>query len=269
VAAGEEGEDRDAFLAHLEQEFTGWSDAPTRLMEALEEEQLELHAQPIASLVREGEVPMAEVLVRMREGATGLLPPAMFFPAFRHCGLMHELDFWVARRAIARLARGTRIPCLVVNVSIQTLGEREFLPAIAAEVGRAGVAPASLVFEIGDGDVHDRHGAAEEFAGEAHAAGFQLLLQGFGRHSASAAPIRTLKVSHVKMDGAIVRGLATSDIARHRLEAIVRMSEMLRVGVIAEYVESNDILARLRAAGVQYAQGFAIGAPAPIDQVLG
>src|SRR5438552_1950312 len=112
--AAEPSQDRDQFFAELEQKFTGWNDPPARLMQALEEDHLELLAQPIVALPDDS-VPMAELLVRLREGAEGLLPPAMFFPAFRHCGLMHELDRWVARRAIAHLAQGSRVPCFTMN----------------------------------------------------------------------------------------------------------------------------------------------------------
>src|SRR5712692_11811387 len=159
-------------LEKLEKELTGWKDPPARLMQALEQNELELFAQPILTLREPTNVPMAEVLVRMREEEEALLPPGMFLPVFEFCGMMPELDRWVARQVVARLARGSRVPCLSINISAQTFGDTEFLTEVAAELARAKVSAASLAFEISEEDMIARPASAKQFAaseiGRAH-----------------------------------------------------------------------------------------------------
>lgn len=253
----------------LERQITGWDDPPARLMQALTRNELELFAQPILALREPGGVPMAEVLVRLREEEQALLPPGMFLPVFEYCGMMHELDRWVARQVVARLARGSRVPCLSINISVQTLGDTDFVPEIAAELRRANVSAASLAFEISEDDMIARPASAKQFATAARKIGFPLILDSFGRSAASFAPLRALRVDYVKIDGVIVRGLLTSQIARNKLNAIVRVGDVIGVQLIGECVETAEVLAYLKAKGVGYAQGFGIRAPASIDDVAG
>src|SRR5919205_4687592 len=113
--------DDPRYLEKLEKQITGWDDPPARLMQALERNELELYAQPIVDLSEGHRPAMAEVLVRLREEEKALLPPGMFLPVFEYCGMMHELDRWVTRGVIARLARGSRMPRFTINISAQTL----------------------------------------------------------------------------------------------------------------------------------------------------
>jgi EAL domain-containing protein (putative c-di-GMP-specific phosphodiesterase class I) len=251
----------------LEKDLTGWDDPPGRLMRALERNDLELFAQPIVELVAPPRLAMAEVLVRLREEEEALLPPGMFLPVFEYCGMMHELDRWIARQAIARLARGAALPRLSINISAQTLGDAEFVPEIARELARAALPPSALAFEIGEADLILRPATAKQFAAAARAAGMELVLESFGRTAAAFQPLRALQASFVKVDGVIVRALHSSQIARNKLEAIVRIGEATGVRLIGECVETREALEALRASGVRYAQGFGIAAPAPLDSL--
>ena len=254
-------------LEDLERELTGWKDPPARLMQALKQNELELFAQPILAIGKPGGIAMAEVLVRLREEEEALLPPGMFLPVFEYCGMMHELDRWVARQTVARLARGMRVPCLSINISVQTLGDTEFVPLIAAELARANVSPSSLAFEISEEDMVARPGSAKEFAESARKIGCPLILDSFGRDAASLRPLRALRVNYVKIDGVIVRSLHTSQIARNKLKAIMEVAEVAQIRLIGECVETAEALAHLKAHGVPYAQGFGIRPPVPIDKL--
>lgn len=256
-------------LEKLEKELTGWKDPPARLMQALERNELELFAQPILTLREPRDVPMAEVLVRMREEEEALLPPGMFLPVFEYCGMMPELDRWVARQVVARLARGSRVPCLSINISVQTLGDTRFVSEIAAELVRANVSVTSLAFEINEEDMIARPASARQFAAFARKLGFPLILDSFGRSAASFAPLIALNVNYVKIDGVIVRGLHASQMARNKLDAIIKVGKVAGVRLIGECVETEEALAHLKAEGVGYAQGFGIRPPAPIDDVAG
>jgi EAL domain-containing protein (putative c-di-GMP-specific phosphodiesterase class I) len=105
------------------------------------------------------------------------------------------------------------------------------------------------------------------FANAAKALGCGVLIDGFGRRSVSFTPLKVLRVDFVKVDGVIVRKLLASDIARTKMNAILRVAEALRIGVVAENVEDDKTLAALRSLNVSHAQGFGLHAPQPIDSI--
>lgn len=251
----------------MDQALAGWSDPSARLRQALDKNELALYCQPIAALNSMPRFPMAEVLVRLREEEKALLPPGDFLPVFEHHGMMPQLDRWVVKNVLGRLARGSRVPRFSVNISGQTLHDVHF-PVFVADALKAGnVHPAGLVFEIDESDVLGRLEAAARFGAAVRAAGCAVAIDGFGRRAATFAPLKTLRVDFLKVDGSIVRKLLTQDGARAKLGAMVRVGETLGIGLIAECVEDQDVLVRLKAMGVGYAQGFGIYQPQPIDSV--
>jgi len=251
----------------MDSELAGWSDPVTRLRDALKNNEFELYCQPIVALAAKERLPIAEVLVRMREEERALLPPGEFLPAFEHYGMMPQLDRWVVFHAVQRLARGSRIPRFSVNISGQTLQDAEFLPYVDAAVQKYAVAAGSLLFEIDEADVLGRLEPAVRFANAAKALGCGVLIDGFGRRSVSFNPLKVLRVDFVKVDGGIVRKLLTSDIARTKMNAILRVAEALRIGVVAENVEDDKTLAALRSLNVSHAQGFGLHVPQPLDSI--
>src|SRR6202008_861252 len=107
----------------------------------------------ILALNSQPRFPMGEVLVRLREEEKALLPPGEFLPVFEAHGMMPQLDRWVVKHVVARLARGSRLPRFSINVSGQTLHDTQFPGFVAEVVKKANVHPAGLVFEIDESDV--------------------------------------------------------------------------------------------------------------------
>ena len=259
--------EHERFLEQMDRELAGW-EAASRLVQVLARDECVVYAQPILALQgTAAQFPIAETLVRLRQEENSLAPPGDFLPAFEHYGMMPELDRWVARHVIARLARGSRTPQFSINISGQTLGDADFAPFVAAELARTRVAAASLIFEIDETDVLQMSEAAVQFAASVQAVGCKVLVDGFGRRATSFAPLTNLRADFVKVDGVIVRKLHSSEIARSKLNAITRVGQVIGVGVIGECVEEQGALDALRAAGVGYAQGFGLRRPAPLDSV--
>jgi EAL domain-containing protein (putative c-di-GMP-specific phosphodiesterase class I) len=257
----------DTFLERMDSELAGWTDPVQRLRGAIENNEFELYCQPILQFAGDERYPMAEVLVRLREEERALLPPGEFLPVFEHFRMMPHLDRWVVRHTVKRLAQGTRIARFTVNLSGQTIEEPEFGRFVAAQLASNQVAPSRLLFEIDEGDTLARLEAAELFASQMRAVGTPLLIDGFGRRAVSFTPVKALGVQFVKVDGRITRKVLASESARGKLNAILRVGERLGFGVVAECVEDQDILLRLKAMGVGYAQGFGIYQPHPIDSL--
>jgi EAL domain-containing protein (putative c-di-GMP-specific phosphodiesterase class I) len=173
----------------------------------------------------------------------------------------------VVKHVVEHLAKGSRLPRFTINVSGQTLHDVKFPAFVAETIKAAGVAPASVLFEIDESDLMSRLEAAGRFGAAIKAAGCGVLIDGFGRRSASFAPLKTLRVDFIKVDGSIVRKLLGNDAARVKMSAIVRVGETLGIGIVAECVEEQDVLLRLKAMGVGYAQGFGVYQPQPIEKV--
>ena len=257
----------DDFLQRMDSQLVGWSDPVQRLRNALERNEFELYCQPILALQESGSYPMAEVLVRLREEEKALVPPGEFLPVFEHYRMMPQLDRWVVRHTVKRLAAGSRIARFTVNLSGQTLEDAEFMRFVSAQLSASQVGADRLLFEIDESDALLRPGPAKQFAQAYRALGGAVAIDGFGRRSVSFMPIKEMEVQYVKVDGSITRKLLTSDVARTKMNAILRVSEALKFAIVAECVEDQDVLGRLKALGCSYAQGFGIYQPHPIDKV--
>jgi EAL domain-containing protein (putative c-di-GMP-specific phosphodiesterase class I) len=263
-AGNKPGEDQ--FLDQMSHELAGWRDPFARLRQALDRDELQLYCQPILALRPPGGFVMAEVLVRLREEEALMLPPGDFLPVFEHFGMMPELDRWVVSHVV-RWRAGARpggVRSFSVNISVQTIGDPEFPGFVASELRAMKVLPAELTFEIEESSVLARTGSAMQFAEAMKGLGCKVAIDGFGQRSVSFAPLKTLRVDFVKVDGSIVRNLLRSSVAEQKLKAVVRVGQTIGVGVIAECVEERDVLVRLKALDIGYAQGFGIARPAPI-----
>ena len=250
----------------MDHELAGWSDPAARLRQALENDEFTLYCQPIAALRGGERFPLAEVLVRMREEERALLPPGEFLPVFEHYRMMPQLDRWVLRHVVKHLATRSRIERFTINVSGQTLQDAKFAGFAADELRAAGLAPNAVLFEIDESDVLARLESAVRFATAVKAYGGGLLIDGFCRRSVSFAPLQSLRVDYLKVDGSVIRKLLSSAAAQAKLKAVVRVAEVLQAGVVAECVEEQDVLVRLKALDVGYAQGFGVHQPQPLER---
>ena len=258
----------DAFLDSMDREFAGWTDPAAQLHASLENGDLMLYCQPIRALTGGVAYPMAEVLVRMRQEENAMLPPGEFLPVFEHYRLMPLLDRWVVRNVALHLRRGSRIPRFTINLSSQTLEDADFPDYVAEQAREMRIKPGALLFEIDEAVLLDRPWAAEVCGTALRRIGSGTLIDGFGQRAVSFAPLKGLRPDFIKVDGCITRRVLSSGSAETKLKAVVRVGEVLGIGVIAECVEDQDILTRLKALGSGYAQGFGICRPQSLDTIL-
>jgi EAL domain-containing protein (putative c-di-GMP-specific phosphodiesterase class I) len=235
----------------------------------LERNELTLYCQPIRSLAGGGDYPMAEVLVRMLEEEHSMLPPGDFIPIFEHYRMMPAMDRWVVAAAVRRLAQGSKIPRFSINLSGQTLEDPDFPGFVATELMRARVRGPGLLFELHMRDVVTLAAACESFAASIKTIGCGLVIDALGAQAVSAAPMKILKPDFIKLDGALTRKIVSDETAVSRLKGILAVCESLGIKAIAESVEEQDVLLRLKAFGVEFAQGFGIYRPHPIDHLAG
>src|SRR6266850_7103304 len=256
----------------VDPDLVGWARPEARLKDAFEQGAFTLYCQPILALAGDlsgaPRYPMGEVLVRMREEEQAMMPPGEFLPVLEHYGLMPLLDRWVVSNLAKHLAKGSRLPCFTMNISGQTLADEGFPGHVAAELKAVGVPVDSLIFEIEEADVLQQEARVAKFVAAMKVVGAGVLIDGFGRKAMSFTPLKTVGARFVKVDGSIIRKILGSEVARTKLNAILRVGQAIDLKVIAECVEEQDVLARLKALGVDYAQGFGIIQPQPLDSLV-
>src|SRR3954469_10521632 len=250
-------------------DLAGGLNAASRLRQALDNDEFALYAQAVLALKGEERYPMAEILVRLREEEKAMLPPGDFLPVFEHYRMMPQLDRWVVRSALRFLGRAGRLSCLTVNLSGQTLQDENFPTFVAAELASCNVSPEALLFELDERDTLSNLEPAVRFATAYRRLGGAIMVDGFGRRSVSFAAVTKLRPRFVKVDGSITRKLLTSEVAKRKMGALLTISRALEFSLVAEFVESQDVLLRLKALGVAYAQGFGIHQPLPLNTFAG
>ncbi len=247
--------------------LSGWDDPLASLHRALAHDELQIYCQPILAL-QPGprKFPMAEVLVRLREEEESLLPPGDFLPVFEHFRMMTDLDCWVVDKTIEWIALSTAgsIRSYSVNVSSQSLDDSRLLDLTSRALAKSGVEPARLCMEIDEIDTLQQAQAASAFAKGVRSIGCKVVIDGFARRSVSFAALKELQPDFIKVDGAVVRKICGNTVAQLKMKAIVRVCAVAGIGIIAECVEEEGIVAELEKMSVGYAQGFGIAVPQPI-----
>ena len=241
--------------------YRGWA---LRLREAIDAGGLLLHVQPIMDL-RTGAIDRYEALVRL-DGPDGPIPPGAFIGNAERLGLIHDIDAWVLRKAISVLARHPGIT-LEVNVSGRNVGDHDLPRLIEQELRRTGVDPTRLVIEITETAAIANMDDARRFADEICALGCSFALDDFGAGFGSFAYLKHLPADLLKIDGDFIAG-PRSQVDDLVIRSIVEIARELGKETVAEYVGDEETVVRLREIGVDYAQGFHIGRPFPIGELV-
>jgi EAL domain-containing protein (putative c-di-GMP-specific phosphodiesterase class I) len=171
------------------------------------------------------------------------------------------IDEWVAGEAIKLAGSGHRV---TVNLSAKTVSDSAQVDVIRAAVLANESAAANLIFEITETAVADNLDAARTFAIRMRKLGCAIALDDFGVGHGTFTYLRRLPIDYLKIDLEFVRDLLSDDESRQVVEAIVGVAHQFEVLTIAEGVEDQATLDELRRMGVDYAQGYWTGRPAPL-----
>lgn len=238
-----------------------WADS---IQDALAQDRLVLHGQPIVDLA-DGEVMQAELLVRMidREGSADLIAPGEFLPAAEQFDLVAPIDLWVVTRAL-ELAKQHRVE---INLSGRTISAPQHVAEIERLVAASGAPPQNIIFEITETAVVENLAAARRFAERLRAAGCSFALDDFGVGFGTFTYLKHLPVDYLKIDIEFVRNLMSDPTDRHVVHAMVAVASGFGIKTIAEGVEDQPTLELLKSMGVDFAQGYWTGRPAPTDEL--
>jgi len=237
-----------------------------RLRYALSEGRILPHYQPIVSC-QSGQVMGYEALARLREPSGEMVTAAGFMGAIMRYGLGRDLDRVIlssAMQAKKAVEEGGGDPGirLFLNLSAQEILGRDILRFASDYCRELGLSPRSVVFEILEQDAIGDMVNMGRFLTDLRAEGFAFAIDDFGSGYSTFHYLRDLRFEYVKIAGDFVRHLGRDGVDHLLVKNLALLCRDLGIATIGEWVESTEVLARLRELGVDYAQGYALGRPA-------
>jgi PAS domain S-box-containing protein len=231
-----------------------------RVRDALDEDRFVLYSQPIVPL--NGGEAGEELLLRMVDQKGHTIPPKSFLPVAEKYGLIAEIDRWVVHQAIGLAASGRRVDA---NLSAESMSNLDLLSLIERELYETQADPANVVLEITETALMEDLAAGEAFARGLTELGCRLALDDFGTGFGSFTYLKNMPITYIKIDIDFVRDIASNPANQHLVKATVGLAQDFGYETIAEGVEDGESLALLEEYGGDFAQGFHIGRPAPLD----
>ena len=251
----------------------------SRLTQALEDDRFCLYVQAIAPIqpvaaFQPRPPAIYEVLLRLQDPHGNLVMPGAFIPAAERYHLMPDLDRWVIRTLFRTLASLPPIPhhtrtIYNINLSGASFNDDQFLEFVRQQFRQYAIAPSQICFEVTETAAIANLPKAVDFIRELRALGCQFALDDFGSGMSSLTYLNTLPVDYLKIDGQLIRPIATDSVSAAMIEAIVHISSAMGLETVAEFVEDATILQKIKAFGIDYAQGYAIAHPVPLADLYG
>ncbi len=245
----------------------------TRLQEAIEENRFVLFCQRIAALRPDAGAAHYEILVRMIDEHGALVLPGAFMPAAERYQLVGRIDRWVLHNVLDWLrehdASLDAVGMLAINLSGHSIGDRGFHRYAEDILRESGVDGRRICFEVTETATIANMGDATRFFAAMRALGCRFALDDFGSGLSSFGYLKTLPVDFLKIDGQFVRDAHADALDQATVRCIRDLARVVGKQTIAEWVESAEVLALMRAMDIDFAQGYAVHRPEPIDAILG
>ena len=242
-------------------DFRDQAPRAAEIKDAIRAQSFEILFQPIVDVQTTNPV-LYEVLVRLPSQGK-LLLPSHFLPAAERFHLMPEIDRQVITKALKHLVKDHKLR-LAINLSGQSFGDRALPDFIGASFNAAGVEPDRVTFEITETAVISNLPAARTMMHQLHGAGFRFALDDFGAGFSSFSYLKDLIADYLKIDGNFVHDAERGHSDWIFVELMNEVAHRLKIKSIAEFVEQEATLAKLRAIGVDLAQGYLFGMPSPL-----
>ena len=245
----------------------------TRIEQALDENHFELYAQRIENLQEPEKGIHAEVLLRMLDTDGSIILPGAFLPAAERFHLASRIDRWVLRNSIGWLKAldqsAPTIEMLCINLSGQSIGDRAFhRHAVEILSAAGGSICAKICIEITETAAVTNLSDASLFIEQVSALGVRVALDDFGAGASSFGYLKNLSVDILKIDGQFIKDLMDDPLDDVAVRCFIDVAKVCDLKTVAEFVDKPAVLQRVRELGIDYAQGFLLHKPEPIDLIL-
>lgn len=237
------------------------------VLEAIEARRVVPFFQPILA-VAENRIVAYEVLSRIELNGD-VIRADEFVEIAEKMGVIHRLDMLVIEQALTTLAARGHTGEIFINLSPRALVLKEFARDLRRLVEASGIAPHNIVFEITERDTVKSLAVLERFLNDLKADGFKLAIDDFGSGFSSFHYLRRFPIDYLKIEGDFIANMLNSEKDRTFVTSIRSLAREMGITVVAEYVESAEVLDELVKLEIQCAQGYYIGRPArdllPVD----
>ncbi len=235
------------------------------LRNSLREDRIVPFFQPIVDC-RTGKVFAYETLARLCEPDGRTVSAGMFIETIEKYGLGRELDRIIISKALQamkeKIERDDPDIKLFINLSAQEIQGRGILGYAEQMCQEIGIPPKNIVFELLERDAVGDMTHMRKFLTDLRKKGFSFALDDFGSGYNSFHYLRELHFDFVKLDGAFVRNILNSKVDHALVGNLSRLCQDLGILMVAEFIESKEIMEAIQAMGVDYAQGYYLGLPA-------
>lgn len=240
------------------------------LHEAIHGQGLELYYQP-KIILHDMRICCVEALLRWLHPQHGFIPPDQFIPIAEQTGLIHKLTRWVLDRALEQCAQWMAAGHLIgvsVNISAVNLRDPALIDDVVAALGRWNVPPTALILELTESAIMDDADYALEVLTRFDAMGVGLSIDDFGTGYSSLSYLKRLPVDEIKIDKSFVMDIADDINDAIIVRSTIDLAHNMGLRVVAEGVESEEILSKLVGLNCDMAQGYLISRPMPFAHFL-
>ena len=242
-----------------------------KIRQGLEQKRFMLYGQPIVPLVDSAEGLHFEVLLRYLDDRGNIIPPGAFLPAAERYNLASELDRWIIANLLEWLASKPdflhTVSLCSINLSGLSLSDETMMAFISEQFTKWEVPTHKICFEITETAAITNLSYAANFIQQLKAQGCQFSLDDFGSGLSSFAYLKNLPVDYLKIDGLFVKDILEDEVDLAMVKSINEVGHVMNKKTIAEFVENEAIFNLLKSLGIDYAQGYGIGKPVPIDDL--
>jgi Amt family ammonium transporter len=237
---------------------------------ALAEDRFLLMYQPIIALDADQTLlhRRVEVLLRMLDNENEIVIPGAFLPAASRLGLVTKIDRWVINRLLRAYTHVfVQNPNLVasLNLSSASVADESLIEHLLEVFGNSVVKPEQICFEMSEASFSQDLANASRLIERLHDMGCQVTIDNFGSGLANFSALKDLPLDFIKIEGQLIRDIGKDDVDLTMVTAINQMAHLLNIRTVAENMDNELVLTRLKSIGVDYAQGFYLGDLQPLD----
>lgn len=253
---------------HVQNAVKNKVDMMNRLQWALDNGEFQLMTQRVEGIRGDS---FYEILLRMKSEDGTLLKPDVFLPVAHEFGLSSRIDLWVLETTLQFINRhrdvlpGIRFS---VNITPASVCRVNFTLDVGQMLRRYDIQAWQIIFEITESSSLTNMAQANQTIQQLQQLGARVAIDDFGTGYASYACIREMNVDILKLDGSFIRNISTSSLDYQLVESICQLARMKKMQVVAEFVESLEVLDIVKSLGIDYIQGYLIGRPQPLENLV-
>ena len=242
-----------------------------RIRQALEQNLFILYAQPIVSLKESDRQQHFEILLRLTDSGANIVSPDAFFEIAARNSLMSKIDVWVVDnllKIIEESSNNWQNHHYSINLSGASLNNQAFLQYLIQKLNDCHLPSNIFCFEITETIAIDNLDTVSKFINSVKNLGCSFALDDFGKGMSSLSYLKNLPIDYLKIDGSFIKELHQDETSKTIVEGIHHIAKGMDLKTVAEFVENKEILDVLQNLKVDYAQGYYLGYPQKLVDIL-